>query len=260
MPQEEQQISDLSGRIAELEGKLATVAGELAELNQIMLPFMTRYRQMILPYYDQLVATQRDIADLMVEQGDRDAMNSGDAKSPLDQFFEGPSVQEQFEKSWQGKKQAKPTGPLNLNVATPQLKELYRKVTAMMHPILADTPQEKDRRRQLFVKIDEAYVQRNEMTLQAMVDSFDERSNMLAIAGSGDSVTNLRDRVVHLETGLGVLEGQYYDLRYGPIAKLKAYAEQAWAEQKRDLLTELSQEIQVNLREAHAQLEMLKAH
>jgi hypothetical protein len=260
MPQEQQQISDLGGKISELEGKLASVSGELAELNQIMLPFMTRYRQMILPYYDQLVAAQRDIADLMVEQGDRSASEPGDAKSPLDQFFEGPSVQEQFDKAWQVKQQAKPTGPLNLNVATPQLKDMYRKVAALMHPILADTQQEKERRRQLFYKIDEAYVQRNEMTLQAMVDSFDERSYVPAIASSGDPVTNLRDRVVGLETAVGVLEGQYYDLRYGPMAKLKAFAEQAWAEQKRDLLTELSQEIQAQLRGAQAQLEMLKAH
>jgi len=259
MPSQQQQIAELGTRITELEDKFAKVSGDLAELNQIMLPFMGRYRQMISPYYDELVAAQRDVADMRVAMGDRAASGAADARSPLDRFFEDPTVQEQFERSWQGKKTARPTGPLNLNVATPDLRKLYRQITVRLHPMLTDSPKERERRRQLFIKVDEAFVQRNEPALQAMTDSYDERSYLPAVTSGADPVPELQDRVVILESALSKLEGQYYDVRYGPMARLKAYAEQAWAEQKRDLLTELSQEIQAYLREANAELRILKA-
>jgi len=258
MPSQQQQIAELGDRIAELENKLASVSGELAELNQIMLPFMGRYRQMIQPYYDELVAAQRDIADLRVAMGDRAASKAGDAQSPLDRFFDDPTVQQQFERAWQAKKTGRPTGPLNLNVATPELRKLYKQIAVHLHPVLADTPKERERRRQLFMKVDEAYVQRNEPTLRAMVDSYEERSYLPVAMEAGDPVQRLQERVVALESALSKLEGQHYDVRYGPIARLKAYAEQAWADQKRDLLTELSREIQAHLMEARAELEMLK--
>ncbi len=258
MSQSQQEYDELGSRIAELEDKLAAVSGDLAELNEIMAPFMARYRRLIQPYYDELVAVEREIADFKVALGDRTASAPADARSPLDQFFEGPSVQDQFERTWQGKKPAHPSGRLNRDTASPDVRKFYRQVVVHVHPILADSPQERDRRRQLFMKVDEAFVQRNQPTLQMMAESYVERSYLPAVRDGTDPLQELRDRAVKLEAAIGKLEGHYYDLRYGLLAKLKSYAEQAWAEQKRDLVAELSHEIQGQLLEAQAELETLK--
>jgi hypothetical protein len=64
-------------------------------------------------------------------------------------------------------------------------------------------------------------------------------------------VADLNERIQMLEMLVSEIEGQYFDLRYGLPAKIKAHAEFAWAESKRDLIAELSNEIQQQLQEAH---------
>jgi hypothetical protein len=258
MADTQQQIAELSKKITELETKMGGICGEVAELRTIMGPFITRYQTLILPFYEALAGTQREIADRRVAMGDKSAIHPGEPRSPLDRFFEDPNVQEQYERAWQGKKAPRASGPLHLTAASPEIKSLYAGVVAHLHPELAKDKAERERRRQIMTKVDEAYVRRDQISLQAMVDTYQDRSNLLSEAPD-DVVAALRERVVLTETAIGKVEGQKFDLRYGLIAKIKAYAEQLWAEEKRDLLGELSREVQRSLDAAQAELETLRA-
>jgi hypothetical protein len=258
MADTQQQIAELSEKLAGLQASLGALSGEVAELNTIMAPFMARYQLLIWPYYDALANVQREIADLRVEKGDKSAIGRGEASSPLDRFFEEAGVQEQYERSWQGKKATRPTGPLNITYAPEEIKQLYAEVIGYLHPELAEDKAERDHRRQLMVKVDEAYVRRDQPSLDAVAEMYRNRRNLPGQAAE-DVIQGLRDRVVLMETAIAKVEGQKFELRHGLIAKIKAYAEQLWADEKRDLLNELGQEIQRSLNEAQAELDALRA-
>jgi hypothetical protein len=223
-----------------------------------MAPFMARYQQLIWPYYDALANVQREIADLRVAMGDKSAISAGEARSPLDRFFDDLSVQEQFDRAWGNKKLARLDAPPNMSPPPDDVKRVYAEVVGYLHPELTDEPAERERRRQLMVKVDDAYVRRDAPSLDAVAEMYRVRSSLPGRAPE-DVVQHLRDRVMLLEMAIGRIEGQKFDLRYGLMAKIKTSAEQLWADEKRDLLTELSQEIQRSPAEAQAELDRLQS-
>jgi hypothetical protein len=256
MADTQQQIAELSKKITSLQAQLADLCGDVAELNLVMAPFLARYQQLIWPYYESLAKIQREIADIRVAKGDKSAISKGEARSPLDRFFEDPSVQEQYERAW-NKSSARAESVPSKAPVPDDVRLLYAEVVGYLHPELTDEPAERDRRRQLMGKVDDAYVRRDQPSLEAVAEMYRVRSSLPGRAPE-DVVQHLRDRVVTLEVAVGKVEGQKYDLRYGMMAKIKSYAEQMWKEQKRDLLTELSQEIQRSLSDARVELDHLR--
>jgi len=256
MADTQQQIAELGKKITELQGQLADLCADVAELDQIMAPFLARYQQLIWPYYEELANTQREIADIRVARGDRAAVNRGEARSPLDRFFDDPTVEEQYERVW-GKGASRTEVIQNKTPAPEDIRKLYTEVVGYLHPELTDDPHERDRRRQLMGKVDDAFVRRDRPSLEAMAEMYRVRSNLPGRAPE-DVVASLRERVMTLEVAVGKVEGQRYDLRYGMMAKIKSYAEQMWRENKRDLLSELSQEIRQSLSAAQTELNSLR--
>jgi len=256
MADTQQQIAELSAKIATLQTQLAELCADVAELNQIMAPFLARYQQLIWPYYEELANTQREIADIRVAKGDKAAINRGETRSPLDRFFEDPTVQEQYERAW-GKTAARAEVIQNKEPAPEEVKALYAEVVGYLHPELTEDPGERDRRRQLMGKVDDAYVRRDQASLDAVAEMYRVRSSLPSRAPE-DVIQHLRERVMTLEVAIGKVEGQRYDLRYGMMAKIKSFAEQMWREQKRDLLSELSQEIRQSLSAAQTELDGLR--
>ncbi len=254
------QMAELSRRIAELEARLGEVAGEHTELTHAMAPFLARYRKEILPYQEELNNVRREIADLKVILGDQGAKRSRGAER-LTSFLpeDYVPVQEQYERVWKGKGSPRPQDPRDPDMppASLSLKRLYGEVVARVHPDLADTPIERARRRRLMERVEEAYLRRDKRSLEAMADAHRERSNLLAIVDE-KAVKELEDRVFLLEELIHRLEGESFELRYGDIAKVKARADQASAE-GRDLLRELSAELQRDLRQAQEELAGLRA-
>jgi hypothetical protein len=253
------QMAQLSKQAATLEDHLGETAGNLAELIRIMAPFLTRYQDQILRYYDELIQTQREIADIRAARGDRDAVFAGQARSPLDRFTDqNIPVDEQYARAWQGKKAPKLEGPQSLRPVTPEFKHLYTKVVACLHPDLATTRAERERLRSVISKANDAYVRRDMISLRAMADVYCVSTNLPAIVDE-KVVADLHERIQMLEMLVSKIEGQYFDVRYGLLAKIKAHAELAWAEEKRDLIAELSVEIQQQLQEAQSELVTLRS-
>ena len=109
------QMAQLSQQAAGLEERLGEVAGNLAELTSVMAPFLARFQDRILRYYDELIQAQREIADLRATRGNRSAVSAGQARTPLDRFTDqNIPVDEQYARAWQGKKAPKLEGPQNL--------------------------------------------------------------------------------------------------------------------------------------------------
>lgn len=253
-------VADLSDQVEQLETRFADLAGDLAELRTIMGPFLARYNALIMHHQEKLALIQREIADRKTLTGDRQAGDAGQVESPLDRFVGDKTVQSQFEETWgSGKKLKDHLKELSeRNPASPELKGLYKTVALNSHPALGNTKIERERRRQLMLKIDDAYVQRNLFSLKTVVASYPDPRELPTVADP-NAVEILQDRILTLEAAVAEVEGQRYELRYGVVAKIKLQAERLWAAEKRDLLSELSAELQRILRYSELELEQLQS-
>jgi hypothetical protein len=257
------QIVALSRKIATLERRLGELAGELAEMKHILGPLLGRYRREVLRYHQQLVETQRQIADLHLLLGDRGARAAADAETPLSSLValeEYASVQEQYERVWRGKRPPRPEDiweAANLPPAQEEIRALYAEIIAAAHPALAESPQDYARRVQTFSRANRAYVARNRPALGALAADSRPDSNLPVVIDEGE-VRKLRARAAALEQLILQLEGQTYDLRHGDVAKVMAYA-QAAERQGIDLIGQLGEDLRRELDHATDELNRLKA-
>jgi hypothetical protein len=257
------QMAALSRQIAAQERRLGELAGELAEMKHVLGQLLGRYRREVLRYHQQLVETQREIADLRLMMGDRAARAAGDAKTALSSLIENEgyaSVQEQFERVWRGKRPPRPEDiweAADLPPAQEEIKVLYAEIAAAAHPALAESAQDYARRVQIFSRANQAYVARNRPALGAIAAAHRGDSRLPVLVDERE-VRRMRAHAAALEQLIVRLEGQVYDLRHGDVAKVMAYA-QAAEKQGVDLIDQLGSELRGELARAAEELDQLKA-
>ena len=247
----------LGRQIAELEDRLAEVAGEVADLNSVMLPFFAEFQRDVLRYHKALLTVQREIADIHALKGILDARGIGEVDSPLKRFSEDyASVQDQYNRIYKGDIPEQIDFTAHLPPASERIKKYYKQVVIKHHPGLKEDKTEKKKARKTMERANTAYVNRDEITLASMASISTERSHLPAVVDQ-DVKKHLRDRSYMLDEVIGKLEAQQFEFRYGELPKIKMYAEHA-QKQGRDLLKELSVEIQDKLRQEHEELKRLK--
>jgi hypothetical protein len=256
-PDLQQEMSRLSHQIDELETQLGEVAGEHAEFSSAMAPFLARYRQRVLPYQEELAAVEREVADLRVMLGDnqaRDASSGSTSASPIDADF--LSVEAQFERMWKGKRPPPPTDPRDPDMppASEALKKLYGKLVGNLY---SGTSAEQARRKGLMRQISEAFVRRDQRSLEALADAQRDRSNLPALVDP-NIVKQLQERILVLEELIHRYEGESFDLRYGELAQLKALSDQAEL-MGGDYLAQLSSQLRQDIQSAQRAMAELRA-
>ncbi|GAB4476662.1 MAG: hypothetical protein Kow00124_18950 [Anaerolineae bacterium] len=259
MPDLHQQMSRLSAQVNKLESRLGDVAGELADLRAAYGPFLSRYQQEVVPPHEMLVQRRREIADLETMLGSRRAMDSREIETPLTRLtrLTQPTVQEQYDRIWGDKKGQQNPDPLSaLPPASPRLRQLYGEAVARLHPNLAQGALMQQRGPALLARAAQAYVRRDEVSLQGIVDSLRDRSLAPMIVDQA-TVSQMRDRVSALEALISAMEGESAELRYGDIARLRARADRAAAE-GRDLLRELARQIAQEIELADQEIARLR--
>ncbi len=260
MPNFQSHASQLSKRVAELEAELGAICGDYIELVTEMAPFLTRFRDEVMRYHNALALAQRELADMRAYLGDAQALDKGSPESPLDELLarEELTVQEQFDRVWgDGNKNASQT--VGDSASTPlsrEVKDLFAQAAARLHPDFAQTEEERKRNLTLFNRVGNAYLNRDQRTLQSVVDALTPQTNLPAVIDH-QVIQKLEDRIFHLETVTQNVSGQYYDYRYGDVARVRRYARQAEAE-GRDLLATLSENIQRTLRRTLEELKETK--
>lgn len=259
MPNLNWQVADITKQIADLESRLGEVAGELAELQSIMATFLARYRREVLRYHNKLVRVQRQIADLQGLMGDRAALREGRADTALIRLVgceERSAPPQDGKRLWPGEQASARSAQDNLPPASPALKRLYSEVVARLHPGLAETLEEYQRRRILMAEVDRAYVQRDEHSLRAVAEAARKHGD-LPMRVNEQALKQLRKRCFMLEQVIVQLEGQVYELRYGTVACVYAHAQHAQSA-GRDLLGEIRDELRGELQQARRKLAALQ--
>lgn len=255
-------MADLSRGVAGLERRLGELAGELAEMKHTLGSLIKRYQREVLPYHRLLVETQRQISDLHLMLGDRGARSAGDANTALSSLVtnEGyASVQEQYERVWKGKRPPRPEDlweGAEMPPAQEEIKALYVEIVAAVHPALAESSEDREHRWRTFKRVNAAYVARNRPVLGAIAAAYRERSLLPTVVGEG-AVRRLRAHAAALEQVIARLEGQVYDIRYGDVAKVLAYAHAA-EERGVDLIEQLGKDLRRELTQAREELARLR--
>lgn len=255
----QREMASLGKQLNELEQRLGDVYGDFVELSTAIAPFLARYNKDILHYHQALLAAQREIADLRVLAGDQNAFRPGRPESPLDELFvQDPSVQEQYERVWLGKEPLRATSVSEMNKPpSKEVRRLYARAVAYLHPALTMDKDERRRRAGLINKVNAAYIRRDATSLRLIVDAHTPQGNLPMLVNE-KVVQSLRDRAFALEELIVRIEGQYYDLQYGDMARVRAHAEQAEAE-GRDFIAELSERLQGALERVKSELREIKA-
>jgi len=250
MPDLQLQVANLSKRIAELEAELGAACGDTIEIVTEMAPFLERFRTEVMRYHRALALAQRELADVRAYRGDVHALEKGQPESPLDELLKRDSltVQEQFDRVWgrEDKDPPQSMGSSNHKPASREVKALYAKAVAYLHPELAQNTEERKEHLKLFNQVGTAYLNRDQGTLQSVVDAFTPHTNLPAVIDP-QNMQKLKDRIYQLETVTQNVTGQLYDYRYGDVARVRAHALQAEAE-GHDLLADLGEKIQQALR------------
>ncbi len=255
-----QRMARASARIAELETRLGQVCGRYVEMIHVMGKFLIRYREEIAPYHLALALVQREIADVRGLLGDPEALERGEANTPLSRLLAeqlSPSVEEQFERVWRGK----PAPNLGMQEAlappSAEVSALYARAVALTHPSLAPDLQSRRQQIRLFNDVNRAYLRRDANTLRLLVESRTAHSNLPQFVDE-QTVRTQEERAYALEQVIAEMEALLADLSYGEAARLQAQA-RLESESGRDLLVDLNAAIRAELATAERELAALKA-
>ncbi|MGF1506049.1 MAG: hypothetical protein ACFB51_13100 [Anaerolineae bacterium] len=252
-------IERLSSENTRLERELAEYSGQYAELYHSVAPFLARFHTELQPYHEKLLEVRREIADLRFLQGDRTASHASKLDSPLTRLLDEDnlSVEEQFKRYGLGKMAPRIIEMPDTDPPSDLVMDLYTKIVANAHPLLASSLKEADKRRKYMKRADHAYIKRDAKALRKMATTFDKQpTNLPALVDDG-YIEELRERNAKLEEAVSEASGQIFELQHGELARLKGYVDQA-KDQRHDLIDELREDLKRVLKKAVVERDELR--
>lgn len=251
------QLEALMQRQKQAEERFGNVYAQYVDQRAFMAPFLVRYRRDILVHQEALLAVQRDIADLRVQLGDRNAREPGSVESTLTQLGEvDMSVQAQYQRAWSGgNRGVNATGP---EAPPPEVVATFVTIAAKAHPELSSSPAEKGRRRVMIEHANAALLRRDLPELRRILGTLEERdSSAVAIYDDVAVLNRIRDHIFNLETLTARFEAYVFELKHGDPARVLAESNRLKSE-GRDFMRELASTLKEEVDQARAELARLR--
>ncbi len=249
------QLAQLRAVLTETQNKLieaeAELADRLAEVNAFEFEFEASVGHLI----DQLEALEADIQ--RYNERIKIARNKqifGQAHIPVDQ---------QYRRTWQSPPKSAPTPPPQpLDPAGEiEIKRLYRQLARRFHPDLAIDEADRARRTEKMTAVNDAYAARSMTELVALAQ---EPSTTIDIGPARRGQTEaqlvdaLKTEIARCQRRLQEIEQELRDLRYRPSVEFSLEVKAA-RRQGRDLLIEMTAELQQKIARKSVERDMLKA-
>lgn len=218
--------------------------------------FLYTYAKEIIPLHDELLDRLRDINDIKALHGDKNSRHRSEITTPLTAITrEGDlSVQEQFSRRWEGKEYAKLDDiKPGMSPASEQIKDLYSSLVLVTHPMLGH---DKDiqRLQRAFHDATMAYIRRDVVTLEALLDTY-PKTSLPALINTAQ-IRDIEEKAVAVETLAKHLESQLFEVKYGDAAKL--YVQTEFMKKRNvDLLSELKKQLKQEIRLAQESIKLL---
>jgi hypothetical protein len=192
---EEIELARLDAEQAELEEQVALAELTLATTKNETAQFQQRYYQAVGRLYAQLDELAAQIANIRMERNPYDSVLKARALSAQQQ------ARKSSEEAGLTDKQPKPTP-----IIDPSLKQAYRQAARLMHPDLAISAHERQRRTKLMVSLNLAYERGDLTEIARLVAEFGQDPEAIVGEDVASRIVKAIRRIAQLRRRLGELQ------------------------------------------------------
>jgi hypothetical protein len=192
---EEKELARLEAEQAELKEQLTSAELELETIKTETARFQHRYYQTVGRLYAQLDEIDAQIANAQLEQAPNDATLKAHAQATKQK------AKRSAEEAGFIKEQPKPP-----TVIAPGLKQAYRQAVKLMHPDLAITEQERQRRTKLMALVNLAYERGDQRAIEKLIEEFGEDPEAIVGEDIGSRIVKAIRRIAQLRRRLNEIQ------------------------------------------------------
>jgi hypothetical protein len=245
---EEQKLVRLEAEQAELKEQVILAELALETIKTETAQFQHRYYQAVGRLYDvQLDQIDAQLANMKAEQAPDDMTLKAYARA----------TEQQAKRSAEeaGLSEAKPKPPPVIEAG---LKQAYRQAVKLMHPDLAITGHERQRRTKLMASVNLAYERGDREAIEKLIEEFGQGPEAIVGEDVGSRIVKVIRRIAQLRRRLGEVQQEIEAHKKTEIFKLRETIEKAEAmgdDPLGDLAQKLMKEIsehKIRLKTAHA--------
>ena len=222
-----------------LETELVDRELDLSTLQQELASFQAEYFRVVGTRYAELDELKAKIAEAQAAQrpDDTDAQQAARA------------AREAADRSADQVRDTAVDLPVTPFTPSPSLKTLYRTLARKLHPDLAGTDDERRRRHEWMVKVNEAYKQGDEAALQALQAEWAASPDAVAGDSVGSDLVRVIRQIAQVKRRIDDIDREIETLKGSDLFTLRADCETV-REAGRDMLDELAVRVDSQIAEA----------
>jgi hypothetical protein len=261
----QQRVESMRKEISRLELHTIELQHEIAQLEGEIRQFEVRYERVVGTAQIKLDMIKAAIAQLEAKRPDGRFGDWKPLQSPWQQPADYVSVEEQYRRAWNKDGNHPPTPPPTV----PQLqtkptdkedkdgaiKRMFRALARRFHPDFARDNDDRARRNEIMIRINEAYAARDFEALQALAAQPDVATSAVSLAAM--SLRHLERVLSNAQERVDELESLRATLMHGDMMKLKIEEKLASA-RGRDVLKEIAARIEQECVTLKVELERLR--
>lgn len=244
---EEKELIKKKAELKTLEGDLAQHELDLATLKAELHNFENIYLRIVGIRYSELDEIEAEIAEALVRlnpEDNRAQERAAEARTEAQESAEATGDIQEKHKSIKF-------------CPSENLKKLYREVAKLVHPDLATDEEDRIRRQRLMADVNRAYEDGDEERLKAILREWEDSPESVQGEGTGVELVRTLRKIARVEERLGSIEIEINQLKESDLYKLRVKVEEAEKE-GRDLLAEMSEQIENQIADARKQLTEVK--
>ncbi len=215
---EEEELARLEAEQAELKEQVTSAELALETTKTETAQFQHRYYHAVGRLYAQLDELDAQISNARTEQAPDDTTLKAHAHA----------AEQQAKRSAEeaGLLEAQPKPP---PVIASGLKQAYRQAVKLMHPDLAITDQERQRRTELMALVNLAYERGDQRAIEKLIEEFGQDPEAIVGEDIGSRIVKAIRRIAQLRRRLGEIQQEIEVLKKTEIFQLKQNIEKAEA-------------------------------
>jgi len=228
---EERELARKQADIDGLSIQLADRQLELETLRTKLTAFQIRYLHVVGPYYRELDDLEARIAEIRARQAPHDPTvqrQADEARARADESREQVDA---------ATRESEPIPP------TAELKALYRKAAARIHPDRADNDADRDYRNEAMAALNVAYRNGDFARMETLLREYEQRPEAITGEDVGTKLIRLIRQAAQLEQHITATEEEIAALHASELYQLQQQIEAEEA-QGRDALSQLAAQLQ----------------
>jgi len=215
---EEQELARLDAEQEQLQDQVASAELILQTIKAETAAFQHRYYRKVGRLYAELDALDAELAKLRVRRSPNDAAVREEARA----------AKHRAKKSAEevGLSEARPEPPTTID---PSLKEAYRRAVKLVHPDLANTDRERQRRTELMAQVNLAYERGDRKMIDKLIEDYRQDPDAITGDDIGAQIVRAFRRIAQLRRRLNELREEIEAEKKTHIFELRQRVESAEA-------------------------------